>query len=111
MKYNCQYDWELICELEIDEEKATPYIKEMVEFWYGWEAKLKLNNGNYIETWLKMLTRFIVFNKRLPGDTEGWYDIEKENYGIKLLFWTYPDLDDSNISVEVVKEIKTLNED
>lgn len=43
--------WEM--RVQIDEEKTKDAIKEMVEFWCGYEFRLALNEGNYLKTFLQ----------------------------------------------------------
>lgn len=82
------------CEVEIDEEKAAPAIKEMVEFWLGWENELNKVNGDYTLAFLKMLGRellYVVIAER-SGETcteyfkslEGWYPLDG-SHGIKIV--------------------------
>jgi hypothetical protein len=35
-------------------------IKDMVEFWTGWEDKLEDNTGDYLDTFLKQLCREVI---------------------------------------------------
>jgi hypothetical protein len=62
-RYNIQYgagevDWN--CEVEIDEELAKEPIKEIVEYWAGWQKWLKINDGDYTKTFLEDLGRILV---------------------------------------------------
>jgi hypothetical protein len=92
------------CEISIDEEFTTSLsrqgelvttkdlIKEMVEFWCGWEEELENNDGDYTKTFLQKLARkclyIIVSNGyNLYGvvseftNIEGWYNMDGR-YGI-----------------------------
>jgi len=48
-----QSDWKMT--VEIDHEIADKQIKEMVEFWRGWEFRLSENEFDYTVVFLKQL--------------------------------------------------------
>jgi hypothetical protein len=100
--------WE--AEVEIDEKKAAPAIKEMVEFWTGWEGRLEDNNGNYLETFLIQFAREIFIfqaehSYNLGGvieafaSREGWAKMDGSQ-GIKILSVDSLDFDYSDFSFE-----------
>ncbi|MEQ9309711.1 MAG: DUF2528 family protein [Balneolaceae bacterium] len=94
--YRIEHDdtyWE--CTVQIDHEKADPAIKEMVEFWLGWEDLLDENDGDYTKTFLQNLAYLVLVlvigkNYNLFGvteefkDLEGWVPLDG-SFGIKLL--------------------------
>ncbi len=96
--YDIQYDYEDIATVEIDEDKAAPYIKEMVEFWGNWENNLKICNGNYTHYFLKLLGAYIIKNSELPKDEEGWYPLNEKN-GIKVISFTQYRIDMEMIDI------------
>lgn len=53
MKYEIEYDFTTLATVEIDEEEAAPIIREMVEFWMGWEEAVENEDGDYTSVWLK----------------------------------------------------------
>lgn len=68
-------------------------MKEMVDFWVGFEYRLNDNNGNYFETFLKQLCHEVMIlglDKNVLGiisefnNREGWWKIDGTE-GIKLL--------------------------
>ena len=81
--------------VEIDEEKALPVIKGMVEFWSDWESRLEFNDGDYIKTFLQQLGQQI-FMEMISGnsnlyfvdqrfrDAEGWVPMDGTS-GITIL--------------------------
>ena len=89
MKYTLEYDYQPIAEVEINPELAEKPIKQMVEFWSGWEYDLRENDGDYTKTWLKMLANFLLERRREPDLDEGWCKLDG-SFGIKLLnSWNY----------------------
>lgn len=85
-KYTLEYDGIELATVEIDEAKAETLIKEMVEFWMGWQDRLAENDGDYAQTWLKDLARFLIRNQRIPNqwmEDEGWYPFT-EQHGITV---------------------------
>lgn len=81
MIYNLIYDGDTIAKVEITESVASQRaIKEMVEFWSGWESKLEDAYGSYVTVWLTMLTRFLVLNGKVPRDEEGWYPLDGSHH-------------------------------
>ena len=101
MKYNLYYNEELICEVSINEEKAEPFIKEMVEFWSGWKENLQ-RSGGYTKAFLKNLGVFVASESKLPGEyDEGWCSFDG-SYGITAtVFPFYFNKDD--IEIEEIK--------
>jgi len=84
--YDIEYDFTSIAVVEIDEIASAEPIKEMVEFWSGWEDAVEANNGDYTQTWLKNLAKFIIRNGRPPNDEENWVPLDG-NHGISLKTW------------------------
>lgn len=90
--YKIAYDW-WEATIKIDEEKAKEAIKEMVEFWMGWESRLGLNDGDYTKTFLQQLSRNILIESmdyNLHGiiskydDREGWTKMDGSK-GIEII--------------------------
>jgi len=95
--YDIEYGptwWE--CTVVIDHTpEVDNAIREMVEFWAGWEHHLKDNNGDYTKTFLKNLARDInyiqaEFNYNLVGvieeyskEREGWCKMDGSS-GIEI---------------------------
>jgi len=101
MKYTLTYEFEEIAEVEIDDERdVVPIVKEMVEFWAGWESRLAANDGDLVQTWLKQLAMFILRNDRVPANDEGWYPLDG-SHGIKINSVTSWDFDEDEIGVDV----------
>ncbi|KAB7728153.1 DUF2528 family protein [Rudanella paleaurantiibacter] len=48
-RFRLDYEWKWEALLEIDEEKAASTLKEVVEFWYGWESVLNKFKGDYAQ--------------------------------------------------------------
>lgn len=84
--YDINYGFHELVIVEIDEEEAAELIIEMVEFWGGWEDAVDENDGSYIQTWLKNLAKFIICNRRLPDDDEGWGPLDGTR-GIAIKDW------------------------
>lgn len=85
-KYQIEYEFIDIATVNIDHEIANPIIKEMVEFWMGWEDALNENDGDYTRTWLKNLALFIMRRGMLPDGDEGWAPLEG-SMGISVVKW------------------------
>ena len=104
MKYRIEYADETLVEIEIDKEKALPIIIEMVEFWYNHEKILNKYDGNYIYAWLHYLAKFVWAERSLPtNNDEGWISMTDENeYGIKILEWSYPTFDNNQLDISAV---------
>jgi len=115
-KFKITHDWltwEL--EVEIDEAKAQPAIKEMVEFWMGWENALDENEGDYTKTFLQNLARECItiaiannFNMRgiisafNDGKREGWTPMDGSQ-GIKITGVDLYNFERSEFSIEEVQ--------
>jgi hypothetical protein len=78
------YDDAPLVQVDItDPDKAAPVIKEMVEFWSGYERHLEEFRGEYEHAFCKRLALFCLENGRLPRDAdEGWYPLDGR-HGIK----------------------------
>lgn len=86
--------WE--CVVEIDEVKAAPAIKEMVEFWSFWEDRLEDAEGDYTKAFLCQLAREIFIQQmesrcataegliRVFSRMEGWVPLDGSQ-GIKIV--------------------------
>ena len=97
-KYELEYDWATLACVTIDEVKAEESIREMVEFWSGWEDALEDNQGDYTRTWLKNLAKFILRNGRIPHDEEGWVWLQgTHGITVKLMDVWRPDNDEIEI--------------
>ena len=97
MTYTLSYDDQPLAEVEICEShKSSQAILEMVEFWSGWEDRLKRAKGDYTLCWLRMLANQLLLEGRSVAlrDIEGWAPLDG-SYGIKLThFWPWePDED------------------
>jgi len=100
-KFEIEFQYCPLATVEIDEEKAVPVIMGMVEFWSDWENDLEDNDGDYTQTWLKSLARFIVNKGRAPSDDEGWAPLDG-SCGIKLTYWSQWEPDWSEIEVKSI---------
>ncbi len=92
--YRICYEGDVCAEIEIDHPKADPLIKEMVQFWMGWEKKYKANGNDYTKTWLMMLVKRVLHNTPPDPTDEGWIPLDGSQ-GIELTFtcpW-YPNED------------------
>lgn len=98
MKHTIEYDYQQLAEVEIDNQKAEQYIKQMVEFWSNWEWNLEENDGDYTKTWLKMLAMFILERGRVPSGDEGWCELDG-SFGIKVLYWNRFEFDEDQIEI------------
>jgi hypothetical protein len=85
-KYDLDFDFFTVATVEIDPEMAAPHIKQMVEFWMGWEEDLEESEGDYTHRFLVNLTRFILNWRRPPEDDEGWVILDGR-YGITITSW------------------------
>jgi hypothetical protein len=93
-KYTVEYDYTDLATVAIKDE-ALPLIKEMVEFWSGWEDDL-CENG--VSAWLKQLGAFILHNRRIPKDDEGWAPLDG-SMGIEILEWDTWAVDHSGFTI------------
>ena len=99
MIYHLTYDDQEIAMVEIrDSEASRAAIKEMVQFWSGWQQALHLARGDYTDCWLRKLARFIVISGFEPCNEEGWYPLDGSK-DIKLLSLTPWEIDESRIDV------------
>jgi len=101
--YKISYDYQEIAHVTIDnnDPKTIGYIIEMVQFWGNWQQRLVQNDGDYFQTWLKQLGKFILHEDRAPNDDEGWYPLDG-SHGIKLVSWGY-EIDTDSIEIMEVK--------
>lgn len=95
------------CKVKITHTPETDaLIKEQVEFWMGWEGRVK--KKGYTNVFLQNLTKMAyVFSRdyslngiiRRIGESEGWYPVDG-SVGIELLEFEYesPDWDELQIS-------------
>ena len=83
-KYEVQIDFRECLIVEINHLLADEIIKEMVEFWNGWEGRLEQERGNYTHTWLKSLAIYFLHSNTLPNNDEGWYPFTDES-GIRVI--------------------------
>lgn len=92
------YDLEPVVEIRItDRAKADPAIKEMVEFWSGYEDRLREAKGDYTQAFLGYVARFCCRNNRPPGkDDEGWYPLDG-SHGIETADFYPVDLLDEDL--------------
>jgi len=81
MIYHLSYDHTPIAKVEItDSPSSKTAIREMVEFWAGWESDLEAANGDYTKCWLTKLARHILYHGSSPRDEEGWYPLNGEHH-------------------------------
>lgn len=97
--HKIEYNFTDIATVEIDESKAAAPIKEMVEFWMGWEDAVEDNDGDYTKTWLQNLALFIIRNGRPPSDDEGWVPLDG-THGITIKTWDAWRPERDEISIE-----------
>ncbi|MES2596036.1 MAG: hypothetical protein V4662_11900 [Verrucomicrobiota bacterium] len=96
--WKLRFDFLPLATVTIDEEKAAPFIKQMVEFWMSWEDNLEEAGGDYTRAWLKMLGLFIVNNGKPPRNDEGWCDLDG-SFGITLNDWDRYEPDESGLEI------------
>lgn len=88
-------------------------IKDMVDFWTGSDNRLRDNDGNYLNTFLKQLATKVIGlladgNFSTYGiieemkDQEGWCKLDG-SFGIKLLDVTSPEMD-TQTDYEIMEE-------
>jgi hypothetical protein len=116
MIYSITYQnyWE--CKIEIaDTEQTQAAIKEMVEFWGGWEQRLKFNDGNYTMTFIKDIAPIILdlskewnFQGILDQfkEMEGYYELNGSQ-GITLLEVDHLSYDEDDFYIQA--EEKEVN--
>ena len=87
------WDWE--CNVVIDHgfKDIEEIIKVQVEFWGQWESKLRMNDGDYIKTYLQMIASkalmHVLEGYNLYGvisefdGSEGWCKLDGSN-GIEI---------------------------
>jgi hypothetical protein len=101
--YDLNYDGDWLATIVIDLEKSKDVIKEMVEFWGGYEHRLDDNGGDYVKTWLKQLSNHILYDGKPPHkDDEGWVPLDG-SFGIKVVSWQRYEFDGDLIEVEEVR--------
>lgn len=103
--YKIEYEFYQLAEVEIDEELASGPIKEMVEFWMGWENKLSDHQGDYVKAFLTQLGMFILTNGRAPEaeKDEGWHRLDG-HFGIKVISWDAWEPAECDIFISEVSE-------
>lgn len=91
MIYEVSYDGERIARVEIlDGSTSRLAIKEMVEFWMGWEKSLADSGGSYVECWLRKLVLHILTHGHPPSaHDEGWYPLEGSKHIWLRDFWPW----------------------
>lgn len=106
-------DWEMT--VVIDHEKANKHIKEMVEFWHGWEKRMKDNNDNYTSIFLKQLGFEVFYQIMSEGYNltgilylfseghEGWCRMDG-TFGITIISVDESDIDEDDFSFETLEE-------
>ncbi len=100
MRYNISYNLCPILTIDIaSTPRAMEAIREMVEFWMGWERKLKHTEGDYTKCWLIQLARYVLQHGETPEGSEGWYPLDG-SYDIKLIWSGTVDIDDDLITIE-----------
>jgi hypothetical protein len=81
----------------------------MVEFWMGWEFRLKMNDGNYVKTFLQQLAVGAIQTQMINSynvrgvvreydSKEGWYPMNGD-YGITIIDVGYYKLESSNFEI------------
>lgn len=106
------------CEIEIDfsySSEAFPtmldQLKERVEFFSGWEGRLSDNDGDYVQTFIKQLSKLIFriatgerYNaygiREELKEYEGYGDLE--SCGINITYVSEVDFYDSDLEVEII---------
>lgn len=76
--YELFYDGTLILCVHIDQrrtEEVNSALKEMVEFWSGWEERLAANDDDFLKTWFRQLIRETIL-RGVPCDREGWVPLD-----------------------------------
>lgn len=108
--FTIEYEWQPLCRVEIDTERAAKPIQQMVDFWSGSEQRLSENDRDYVRTWLKQLGAFIIRNGRAPGidsfgqpvKDEGWSKLDG-SHGIKVNNVEPFEPDEDCITIEEIK--------
>lgn len=85
---------EIKIQIDFDVPDVEENIKLMVEFWYGWEDRLAMEDGDYVDTFLKQLAsnalRLSIEGNSLQGilhyfeNAEGWMTLDGSR-GIEIL--------------------------
>lgn len=100
MIYNLSYDDIPIARVEItDSFLSKAAIREMVEFWAGWESDLEEANGDHIKCWLTKLAAHILANRKAPDDEEGWYPLDGSKHIWVKNVWPY-EFDEDLVQIE-----------
>lgn len=74
MTYSLEYEGYPLATVTIPETpRVEAAIKEMVEFWMGWEERLEDEGDDYHRVWLKDLAMYLLRNEGdTPSGKEGW---------------------------------------
>ncbi len=88
--FKLTYDYNDLATVTIDSKKAEAPIKDMVEFWSGWEGNLRDSDDDYTICFLRNLAMFVLREGRKPsgvvdgeGEDEGWVPLDG-TYGITV---------------------------
>lgn len=101
MIYHLKYKDVIVARVEVsDTDVARGAIKEMVEFWMGWEMELDRDGGDYTRCFLRRLTNYILTFGEPPQETEGWYPLDG-SWGIKVLESSPWEFDTDQISIDL----------
>ena len=96
-QYKVEHNWNseiyTVVEVDFDFPNVLEMMKEMVEFWSGWENRLGWNDGDYVKTFLQQVASWC-WTPRLQynpwgvrtyfDDREGWVPLDGSN-GINIL--------------------------
>lgn len=100
MIYHLSYGNTPITKVEIT---PTPIsesaIREMVEFWAGWESDLETYYDDYTACWLAKLAHYILVEGKAPKDEEGWYPLDGSKHIWVRSVWPY-EFDRTLIQIE-----------
>jgi len=124
MQFQVKNDWndmEAIIEIDFSHEGIMEKIKNMVEFWSGWEYHVSTNNGDYVQAFLKTLAADIQdvalgMNYNTQGvrsaydDREGWCKMDGTD-GIDILQHSTIEWDADDFEVEQTSGFKRFEVD
>lgn len=117
-QYKIEHNWYsdiyTIVEIDFDFPRVEDKIRQMVEFWAGWEHKLKVNEGDYLKTFLQQVASWCWSPRQtyntwaLVGwfnEEEGWFPLDG-THGITILQSETIEIEDGEFEVSEVQGVK-----